>query len=412
MVEGNRRRKRKIRKQVVHQPFVEEPGVSAWKFVLGVFLVSRLLYLSAGAISARIIENTPQGRPPIDRTNILGIWATWDGVWYTSIAKDGYGQDPDSTAFFPLYPILTRLVTQLFGDSLSVGELQVWGVIISLISFLFALYFVYRIAEDGWDRKVAQGTILVLAFFPTAYYFNAMYSESLFLALSAGAIWAARIRSNLLLASLLAGLATATRNVGILLFIPLGYEWIRGIGYYRWRGVYLTLVPLGLIAYMGFLWHSFGNPLIFQEVQEAGWDRTFTANPFTVLNESIVQAQEGARWALSPQALFSVNKAHAAMRTYDLLFLMLLIVLLSVGFRYLPLDLYLFGLLLTLPLVFYGQPDDRLYSLPRFMLVSFPLFITLGVFLKNRWALVAWLIPSTAVSLFFCALFVSWRWVA
>ena len=44
---------------------------------------------------------------------------------------------------------------------------------------------------------------LTLAVFPTSFFFNAVYTESLFLALSAGSIWALRVRRDLLLACLL-----------------------------------------------------------------------------------------------------------------------------------------------------------------------------------------------------------------
>src|SRR5919202_1436557 len=97
-----------------------------------------------------------------------------------------------------------RATATLFGGPISPGALSTYGVLISLTAFLFALYFVYRIAEEGWGVRVAKGAILALAFFPTSFFFNAVYTESLFLALSAGAVWAARVRQNLLLASVLA----------------------------------------------------------------------------------------------------------------------------------------------------------------------------------------------------------------
>ena len=93
--------------------------------------------------------------------------------------------------------------------------LSLWGPLLSLSFLPFALYFVYQIALDGWGERVARGTVLALAFFPTAFFLNSAYTESLFLALSAGSLWAIRVRKDLLLACVLAGLASATRNVGI-----------------------------------------------------------------------------------------------------------------------------------------------------------------------------------------------------
>src|SRR5919112_419667 len=145
-----------------------------------------------------------------------------------------------------------RSSAELFGGPASLPSLSVWGVLISLLALPFALYFVYRIAEEGWGTRVAQGTVLALAFFPTSYFLNAVYTESLFLALSAGSLWAARVRKDLLLACALAAFATATRNVGVFLIVPLAYEWLRGGAgrdYGPWRGAAcLALAFSGLLG--------------------------------------------------------------------------------------------------------------------------------------------------------------------
>jgi Gpi18-like mannosyltransferase len=65
-------------------------------------------------------------------------------------------------------------------------------VLVSLAFLPLALFFVYRIAEEGWGEGVARGAVLALAFFPTAFFLNSVYTESLFLALSAGSLWAMR----------------------------------------------------------------------------------------------------------------------------------------------------------------------------------------------------------------------------
>ncbi|MDP9479752.1 MAG: hypothetical protein M3R38_29500, partial [Actinomycetota bacterium] len=347
------------------------------------------------------------------------VWGTFDGNWYATVARLGYPEDnpPLSTAFFPLYPMLMRLAAEAFGGPVSDQTVQAWGVFISLLAFLFALYFVYRIAEDGWGWRAARGTVLTLAFFPTAFYFNAVYTESLFLALAAGSVWAARVRKDLLLAAGLAALATLTRHVGVLLLIPLLYEWLGGIREYRFRGAYLALVPSGLVAYMAFLWQRFGDPLIFQEMQGSKeWRRTFTPNPLEVLDRSWAAAKRGLHYALDPAAMFDQPRSgvHAvvASNVYNLLALFFVVAMLALGLRYLTWDLYLYAFLFTVPFVFYGSEGRPLYNLPRLVLVAFPLFIVLGVVLQNRWALIAWLIPSAAFSLLLCAMFVTWRWVA
>jgi hypothetical protein len=167
----------------------KEDGL-AWQagllFVLAVWAASRLLYLVCGPLFATVV---PVGwfyrLTPDAPFGTLNLWWHWDGVWYIQIAEKGYGTSaPESTAFFPLYPLLMRSFAELFGGPISQQALSVWGPLLSLAILPFALYFVYQIALDGWGERVAKVTLLSL--FPTAFFLNAAYTESLFLALSAG----------------------------------------------------------------------------------------------------------------------------------------------------------------------------------------------------------------------------------
>src|SRR5918993_1275997 len=232
-------------------------------FVLAVYAASRLFYLISGSLLAYLVPTSSFQRATLDvPSGSMNIWSHWDGEHYVRLAMGGYLHPPDnvSPAFFPLYPLLLRSFAELFGGPITKEALSVWGPLTSLLFLPFALYFIYHIALEGWGESVARGTVLILAFFPTTFFLNAAYTESLFLALSAGSLWAIRVRKNLLLACVLAGLASATRNVGVFLVVPLLYEWIKDIDHYRWRGTYLALVPSGLLAYMGFLWARFGDP--------------------------------------------------------------------------------------------------------------------------------------------------------
>jgi hypothetical protein len=78
----------------------------------------------------------------------------------------------------------------------------------------------------------------------------------------------------------------------------------------------------------------------------------------------------------------------------------------------LPPDLSAYALLLILPPTLFGTPQGPLMGLSRYVLVAFPLFIVLGVLLKERRLLGGWLVLSAAFSLLLCALFVTWRFVA
>ncbi len=392
-----------------------KPHTAAWGFVLLVFAASRLFYLFTGALLASIVPISPlQSQTSIFSFGTLSIWANFDGEHYVGVAESGY--EEESPAFFPLYPLLVRSAVALFGGPVSPEALSFCGVLISLVAYGFALYFVYRITEEEWGVRAAQGAVLSLAFFPTSFFFNAVYTESLFLALSTGAVWGARVRKNLLLASVLAGLAAATRNVGVLLLIPLVAEW-SDRREYGWReAAYLALVPTGLAAYMAYLWWSFGDPLMFYGAQ-AGWGREPAGA--SALTGAFRLAYEDALVLLNPANYepFGFERlvylASSTNALYSLLFLLFALTVVSAGWRLLPGWLGAYTLaILTLPVLFASMMNP-LMSMPRFVLAAFPLFMVLGAtVLKDRRALVWWVISSATASLAFTALFVGWYFVA
>jgi Mannosyltransferase (PIG-V) len=389
-------------------------------FVLAVFAASRLFYLVAGAMFAGYLPAGGfHGLTPDVPLGRLNTWAHWDGAWYSRIAAEGY-ETYASTAFFPLYPLLMRSFAELFGGPLSLGTISLWGVLISLAVLPFALYFVYRIAEAEWGGHTAKGTVLVLAFFPTSFFLNAVYTESLFLALSAGCIWAVRVRKDLLLGCALAAFAAATRNVGVFLVVPLAYEWLRGgVGReYGWgRAVAcLALAPSGLLWYAAYLWLRSGDPFLFYSAQ-AYWRRGPTQLS-TLATDVLREAYESLRALLGPRPSANsvledlMGRLNIATDAYNLLFLLFAVALLLFGLRVLPFSLSAYAFLLIVPAIFFGKPETPLMAFPRYVLVAFPLFITLAILLKDRRTFGGWLVLSATASLILCAEFATWRFVA
>jgi hypothetical protein len=110
---------------------------SGIRFVLAVYVASRLFYLISGFLLARVVSTssyqlTTSDVPP----GSLNIWSHWDGGHYVALARDGYLQPPRyiSPAFFPMYPLLLRSFSELFGDHLSKGALSQCGTLLSLVS--------------------------------------------------------------------------------------------------------------------------------------------------------------------------------------------------------------------------------------------------------------------------------------
>jgi Mannosyltransferase (PIG-V) len=384
---------------------------SAWAFVFIVFASSRLLFMVVGALAALFLPQADPAGDPLGPGGFLGYWAHWDGAWYAELATEGYGERaPASTAFFPVYPMLVKLGTVVGGGP------ALWGVAVSLVSTLFALFFVYRIGEKLHDARAARAATLCLAFFPTAFFLNAVYTEALFLALTAGTFWAALVRRDFLVAGLLGALAAATRNVGVLLLVPLFFEWARhrrGLG---WRGILgMALVPAGLVAYVAYLGARFGDPLVFARQQGDYWNRE-VSGPLGTLGDARRAAGVGMEYVLDPAALFLGTDATPALEASNVLnlgFFVFFLVVALAGLFVLPPGLSVYaGVLVLLP-VLAPSPRFPLMSLPRFVLGAFPVFLVLGYILsRSRWTLATWLVFSGGLGVALTALFVTWRWVA
>jgi hypothetical protein len=150
---------------------------------------------------------------------LVGVWQRWDACWYTKIATFGYEANENSVNFWPLFPLLTALV----GLALGTGAVALSGLVVAGIAFVAAIEGLRRLVGRDFGPEIANRTILAISFFPTAFFFFAPFTESLFLALSVWAMVGARER-RWLLALVAAFLASLTRIQGLFLMLPLAWE--------------------------------------------------------------------------------------------------------------------------------------------------------------------------------------------
>jgi len=310
--------------------------------------------------------------------DLLAPFARWDAVWFLEIADDGYLEsEPNRTAFFPLYPLLVRAGGFVVGSDLAAG------ILISLACLFAALVLLHRLVALDFGRDAARLTVLLVAVFPGAVWFSAVYSEALYLLLSVAAVWLART-DRWMLAGCAGGLAAMSRSAGVVLLVPLFFLWWRSprrrLGDLAWT----ALVPAGVLVFslaLAAAGQSFFAPF---DAQEA-WSRTF-AGPFGALVDAWEAGRDGARALLdgapAPDGAFDVRKLNVWL--LGVLVATLAALAVAVAVRRLPAGYWLYVLAaLALPLS-YPVEGHPLMSLPRFVSVLWPLHLGLALWLLRR----------------------------
>ena len=445
---GQTVRARRLSRAAVAAAASSESLRTAWRAFLwsrlAIFVVAVYagLVLGSGGLPQRNAErfDAPALTQPLGGFGdaLLSPLARWDAVWYLGIADSGYGgADSPRVAFFPLYPLLVRAVGELGGGSR--GALLVASYAVALAALLAALHLLHRLVALELGRRLAAPTLLLLCAFPASLFLGAPYSESLFLLASVGAVYAAR-KGAWAWAGVAAAAASGTRSAGVLLLVPLAILYLYGPRADRpgersaplrrgWRGslrpvhairadaAWLMLAPAGLAAYMAYLGAAHGEPLAFASVQEF-WSRDF-AGPLGGAWEGLVAAWAGARQLLSGSretvyfAVAAGDPFRVAAHNLVLFGFLVFGLVAVVGvLRRLP---FAYGAYvvcaLMLPLSFPVTPQP-LMSLPRFLLVLFPIFMWLALVCEERGITQRVAAASAVVLGLFVTQFAGWYWIA
>ncbi|MFF7972955.1 mannosyltransferase family protein [Streptomyces sp. NPDC007905] len=145
------------------------------------------------------------------------LTARWDSLWYTRVAKLGYGYEVrlpngdvhSNLAFFPLLPWLERLLHAV--GPLSYADA---GFVVSLLASLAAASGIFAVAEHVYGPRAGVCAVLLWALLPVGIVQSMAYSESLFTALAAWSLYAV-LTGRWVSAGVLAALAGLTRPVGL-----------------------------------------------------------------------------------------------------------------------------------------------------------------------------------------------------
>jgi hypothetical protein len=309
---------------------------------------------------------------------LVGVWQHWDACWYTKIATYGYEANENSVNFWPLFPLLTGLAGRLLLGSMALG-----GLVVASVAYIAAMTGLRRLVTFDFDDRTALTTIVAISIFPTAFFFFAPFTESLFLATAVWAILGAR-RRWWALAAIAGLLAALTRIQGAFLVLPIGWEVLMAWRDAGWRVRDRPIPPAGMIlrptlatlapvaGFVGFLVFSsvVAGKTPF-DTQDAWGGKNFHP-PWEVLDASWT-------WAV---------QHHDPLQALNLIALVFFALVTLVGLRRVPVAYSLFAIPQIVLVGTRIQPTP-LTSTARYLLVVFPVFVILAL-VPGRWARVAW----------------------
>jgi hypothetical protein len=248
----------------------------------------RLATLSAAFLGNLVFDEArPRGfAMPFEAEKFAEVFAAWDSGWYWDIARNGYYFRPDgesSVAFFPLYPMLVRLVAAPFGS----GDEATWvaAILVSSCAYLLGLIALYRLTEQLFGTpEVARRVVVLVAVFPWSIFFGRVYTEGLFLLLTVLAVSRA-YEGEWTRAGLWGALAVLTRPNGILIGVPIALLALRdrpSMPLLARRFVPLALLPAALAGYSAYVYALAGDPLAWMAAQ-SHWNYTIGNLPWRQL---------------------------------------------------------------------------------------------------------------------------------
>jgi hypothetical protein len=360
---------------------------------------TRPIILLVGYLSVFMI-GFANGRAPLRHfpNELLNLPVRWDAGWYLQIVTDGYkyiagdALVQQNIVFFPAYPMLMRVGGRLLGGDM-VGYVAA-GMIISLGAFFAALAYLYVFARDRYGDEVAGGAIWLLAAYPFAIFFGALYTESLFLLGTAGAFYhfSKQQFGRAACWGLLVGL---TRVNGALMVLPLAWLALSSTAApLRIKALAAAAAPaLGLAIYAGFIWRLTGHPLAFA-ASHAAWGRTYQGLGTLVSNQYSILANAGLSGYVGTPGYDVLNALGAIFAIATMW-----PVARRLGAAY--------GLFMALN-VFPALADGGLLSAGRLSSVLFPAFIWLAAAVPSGQRPV-WIATFAALQAFGAALFYTWR---
>lgn len=362
------------------------------KIAISIAVIVKLLVFSVGYVSAYAVALT-HGYSTQPLGLFMNMFAHWDSPHYMYIAQHGYvnqGDPANFIVFFPLYPLLVRLIT------VDCSYVNLSGLIISNVASIVAVVYMFKLAKLDYNDSVAKKAVLFLCVFPTAYFMSAVYTESLFLALVIASLYYART-ARWPLAGVLGFLASLTRIAGLILLPVLIIEYFHQK---KWKFkapdlkiLWLSLPAIGFLTYLAINYQVTGNFFTFLTIERVHWYQTL--DPIGGLKTAL-SWPSGHTFPDS----FTIGYAQVIFAVFGL-------VMVIAAYKFKLRASYQAYMLLTWML---AVSTGFWLSVPRYVLTMFPLFLVLGRLSSKQSVNIAIVAASSAGLFFFTWLFATGAW--
>ena len=249
------------------------PGAPGRELILvaAVALISRLLLYVLAYVMYRGLKVGSDGF----FESLAPLWTHWDTRHYIGIAQEWYtnvGDERLRLVFFPLYPLLMRLLSPLTG-----GNVFFAGLLISLICASAACALIYDLSYMHAGQRTAMRSAAYFLLSPLSVFLCCAYTESLFICLTLLCVCLLR-RNHPWLAAMCGCLSAFTRMPGV---IVAGFLIIDLLGRIPKKkmsvraaaacAAQVLIVFSGLFLYWGVNWAVTGDPMTYLTYQRENW---------------------------------------------------------------------------------------------------------------------------------------------
>ena len=358
-------------------------------FSVWIWLTLRTYTVLCGVVAAYIAS-----------TSLLTVWERWDTVYYSRIVSAGYSSVDGTTTFHPLFPWLAELPSLL-------GVAPIIALLLVSSCATLALYSAFErlaLLDQDWAR--AQMATLLFIFWPVSYVLYLPYSESLWLLFAVLCFFYAR-KGRWWLAAVAGALATLTRQQGLFLVVPLAMELLAAEHYNfknslaRWQSwLSLLLIPLAYLSWILYRILALGDG-------KADFSSLKSLISSTLVSPAshLVVKDHGFVWPWKA-AFLAIQRALSLSYLnpwIDLGFGFLFLVLIVLAWREMRASYRMYVVLIAVVSFSFHTgmtPTGGAYlSLPRHLLLAFPVFIGLAPRVGHRWVW-ALIIPGIAIMTF------------